>query len=288
MRVCFATSRDAAFAEDDGALDVAATAAGLRAERQAWDDPAVDWSAFNLVLIRTTWNYTARLAEFRDWMVAVSRVTRLENPLAVSSWSCDKRYLRELEAEGVPVIPTSWSDQEDLAGAIAAMPEGSRGFLKPVVGATSEGTLRFVADESGRAAATRHVAAHQVPMMLQPYLSAVERLGEVSVVVLDGVASHAVRKLPVAGDYRVQEDFGAVDQSLPLEDAPVAAALSAIAAASRRCGAAPLVGRVDFLFDERGTPRINELELVEPCLFFRHGPGAADRLVRAVMARAGA
>lgn len=282
MLIALATSRDAAFAQDDAALDAAAARRGLPAVRVVWDDPSVDWARFDAVVIRTTWDYTARLPAFLAWIDQVSRATRLVNAAPVARWSCDKRYLRALEAEGVPVIPTRWSDLESLAPALAALADDDVAFLKPVVGATSEGTLKFRGVD--RDAALQHALRSPVPMMLQPFLTSVATRGELSVIVVAGAPSHAVRKVPVPGDYRVQEDFGAEDLALPLDEAPVAEALAAMAAAARVCGVNPTFGRVDFLVDAAGRPCVNELELVEPCLFFRHDRTSADRLLDAVVA----
>ena len=123
-------------------------------------------------------------------------------------------------------------------------------------------------------------------MLLQPYLSNVETAGEVSVLLIDGAVSHAVRKVPVPGDYRVQDDFGASDAPMrPDDDESDLARRIMAMIADRFGGTMPLYGRVDLLRDAEGAPMVNELELVEPSFFFRHGPEAADRMATALLAR---
>ena len=118
-------------------------------------------------------------------------------------------------------------------------------------------------------------------MMLQPYVEQVERDGEWSAIFIDGDYSHGVRKVPVAGDYRVQDDFGATDMPATFTVDELALARSIVEAVE----ADLLYARVDFLRDEHGDLRLTELELVEPSLFFRHAPEAAERLADGLLRR---
>ena len=120
-------------------------------------------------------------------------------------------------------------------------------------------------------------------MILQPYLSTVETEGEVSLIYFDGCFSHAVRKIPVAGDYRVQDDFGAEDT--PIEATAVMLSLSKRVIAF--FAVPPLYARIDLLFDSETGWVLNEVELIEPSLFFRHAPNAPKRLVGALLKRLG-
>lgn len=271
---------------DDRPLVSALEAEGLDVVVAPWDQLA-PWDA-DAVWIRTTWDYTERLDAFLAWADAIG--PRLLVPPAVVRWNADKRYLRALEQAGVPLAPTRWLDAGQDPGPALAEARWRTAFIKPVVGASSSGTLRFHADADGLARARDHLAALGQPAMLQPYLRNVEEEGEVSVIVVDGRVAHAVRKIPPAGDYRVQDDHGAVDQPLGLFQGEDAFALRVVDALIGLHGAvlrgrAPLVARVDTLRDDRGRLVLNELELIEPSLFFRHGPDTATALARAVAAR---
>jgi glutathione synthase/RimK-type ligase-like ATP-grasp enzyme len=245
-----------------------------------WDDPAVDWAAFALVVVRSAWDYTRRRDDFLGWAEAVARVTRLANPPAVLRWSSDKRYLSDLARAGVPVVPSAFA----APGEPMDWPGGPEIVVKPAVSAGSLDTERYPAGR--RADAQAHVdrlhAAGRVAMA-QPYLAAVERRGETGLVHVGGAFSHAVRKGPllvpglatVAGLF-VEEDIR-----------PASPTASERAVAERALAAAPgdgplLYARVDLVPNEAGAPVVLELELVEPSLFLDHGPGAADRLAGAI------
>ena len=267
---------------DDRPLHEACAELGLDARVLAWDDPSVDWAAFDGVLIRTTWDYTARPAE------GVHATTPIFNDPTVVRWNTRKTYLRELAERGVPVVPTVWLESGDAFDLPAAL-EGlgaERGFLKPVIGASSESTMRFTAPAELSAAEeflTEALATRD--MMIQPYLDTVESEGERSVLFIDGEVTHCVSKHPVKGDYRTQDDYGASDRPFTPDESELAFARHAVEATGFED---LLYARVDYLRDASGSPRLIELELVEPSLFFRHGPGAAMRLARALRDRAAA
>lgn len=284
-------------ADDEGPLRDALATLGATVSTPAWD-AAIDWSRFDAVLLRCTWDYHERADEFLAWCLATSQVTRLVNGPGVVRWNLDKRYLAVLAARGLPIADTIWvapvpggAEGVDAVSAIrAARDRGwTRAMLKPAVGANAWGTLRFdVRDEDAVERAREHLARSEwgrTPFLMQTYLTAVETEGELSVVVIDGAPTHGVRKVPAGGDYRVQEDWGARDMIWDPDPEALDLARRAIEAAREVTGEDLVYGRVDLLRDGAGRLVLNELELVEPALFFRHGPEAATRLARAVMAR---
>lgn len=279
---------------DDDVLSAALKAAGWKVAVPVWDDGSVDWSEFDVCLIRTTWDYQERLPEFLAWTERVSQVCSLLNPSAIVRWNSHKTYLRDLEQQGVAIAPTEFLPQGERSDVreIVLGRGWKRGFLKPAIGATASDTLRFDADSAGLHAAQMHAdqLVDSQTMLLQPYLSSVETEGELSLIFIDGEPSHGVRKVPVNGDYRVQDDFGA--QDMPHEFRPEEMELArhilaqVSAASGVGLGANPLLyARVDFLRDEEGRLMLNELEAIEPSLFFRHGPGAGSQLAAALAKR---
>ncbi len=297
MRLALATRSELPTWEvDDRHLHRALQVRGVAFEQPVWDDPAVDWRRYDAVLIRTTWDYQDKLPAFCAWSERVAAVTRLDNPVPVVLWNTHKHYLRALAAAGVPLAPTVWLDRGvvvDLRSLCAA--RGMReGFLKPCVGATARETLRFPVTVAGLAAAQAHVdrlLPHE-DLMLQPFLANVTVRGEWSAIFVDGEITHCVRKIPVVGDYRVQDDFGARDERYEPTANERMVALHAMAAAeqclslSLSANATPLLyGRADFLWADDGSCVLTELELVEPSLFFRHAPEAADTLAAAWLRR---
>ena len=273
---------------DDRPLWRALQLRGVHVHHPAWDDE-VDWAAYDGVVIRTTWDYWTRGAEFRAWLDRVASHPRLANPADVLRWSLDKRYLRQLQALGVPVADTEWIAPGELPdlGALLAQRGWRRAFLKPAFGASASGTLRFDADARGLESAGDHLRrhGHDVTMLLQPYLEAVETFGELSAIFFGGVFSHGVRKLPLAGDYRVQDDHGGTDAPYTFDEGERHLAARILDKARQALGLREplLYARVDLLRDANGGLVLTELELVEPSLFFRHAPEAADRMADVVV-----
>ena len=260
---------------DDRPFHDALEARGIDARQVVWDDPRVDWRSFDAVLIRTTWDYQEKRDAFVAW--AEQLPVPLYNPAEIVRRNTHKSYLRELEARGVPVIPTEWlasGTRADVA-SLCKRRGWRRAFLKPCVGATARETLRFLAgDPAAQQHADRLLARED--LMLQPYLSRVETDGELSAIFIDGELTHSVRKVPVAGDFRVQDDFGGKDYAIEFPDAALARrTIEAV-------GQELLYARADFLIADEGL-LLTELELVEPSIFFRHGRHAADVLADALL-----
>ncbi|MEX1024769.1 MAG: hypothetical protein WD226_06785 [Planctomycetota bacterium] len=282
-RVALASCRSLLTSErDDRYLQRAFEARGASARVVAWDADE-DWAGYDLVLLRSTWDYVPRREEFCRWCEAVEAVTHLENSAALVRWNTDKRYLAELAVRGLATVPSAFVEGESLD--VPPDWDAARLFLKPVVGAGSNATLRFERDERGLALGRAHLAAHAAegPFLLQPYLERVEARGEVSLIYLGDRWTHAVRKIPVPGDWRVQDDHGASDEPHDLTPRERELARTAL-----QLVGSPLYLRVDLLETAQGEPLVVELELVEPSLFFHHAPAAADVLAAAALARIGA
>jgi glutathione synthase/RimK-type ligase-like ATP-grasp enzyme len=279
---------DLAFAATiDAPLEAALAERGVAVHHPAWRDD-LDWSRFDVTVVRTPWEYPAHRDAFVDWASATGAVTRLWNPAEVLRWNTHKSYLLELEDRGAPVVPTAWlgrGDQVDLAALLASR-SWSRAVVKPAVANGSDG-LRVVAGDDDPVADQAHldrlVAAGDV--MVQPYLDRVERDGETSVVLVDGTVTHVVRKQPVPGEHRIQETFGGRYTRVPLDGAgaePAALARWVVDASGHEF----LYARVDLLRAEDGTWQLAELEVTEPDLYLTVAPDAAAPLADAIIARA--
>ena len=228
---------------------------GADFERPDWEDEGVDWASFDVVVVRTTWTYHRARERFLSWAEGVAAVTALHNSKEVLTWNSEKSYLKDLEVAGVPVAPTEWFERGetvDLAGVMAEHGWTS-GFIKPLVGAVASDThrLRGSSDSVREAGEFLNARLQEQSMMLQPYLSRVETEGEVSVMLIQGEPTHAVRKLAVAGDYRVQDEHGGTDHLIETDPSLVALSKRALSVAPGE--EPPLYARVDFLFDDEGV-----------------------------------
>jgi hypothetical protein len=288
MRLALATCANLpGWEADDHPFHEALRRRGVQFELTVWDDPQVDWSAFDACLIRTTWDYHEKCEAFLAWARARAEHLRFFNPAHVIAWNSHKGYLRELHEAGIPLAPTEWlakGSQVDVMRLIRRL-GWSRGFLKPMVGLCASDTLRFDCDVAGLQSAQEHVDGllPNCGFMLQPYLERVEVDGEISALFFGGRFSHAVQKIPVPGDYRVQDDFGATDKAIALHPEHKALAARTVEAAEAILSCQLLYARVDMMFDDQGALVLTELELVEPSLFFRHSSQGPDMLVDALL-----
>ncbi len=265
---------------DEAPLLAALAAAGVSAELAAWDDPSVDWDAPVPTVIRSTWNYTRRPDAFLAWCERVARAGPLLNPLDVVRANAHKRYLLDLAARGVTVVPTVLVERGAASPSSVDAICDERGFgrivIKPAIGAGSWGARVF--DSSERAAAAAHLVEWNArgDMLVQPYFSSVEGYGERSIIWIDGAITHAIRKSP-----RFAGDAESVSGPLPISEAERALALAAIEPFAPRI----LYGRVDMAPGPDGRPHVMELELIEPSLFFAYSRASLDRYVDALIRR---
>jgi glutathione synthase/RimK-type ligase-like ATP-grasp enzyme len=266
--------------EDAPLLTAALSERGVAAASAVWDDDAVDWRRFDLVVPRSTWDYAERRDAFLAW---ASRLPRVENPVDVLRWNSDKRYLGELAASGVPLVPTSVLAPGDPFAAPAAP-----FVVKPAVSAGARGAAAYAPGDEHRAAA--HVSALHAEgrsALVQPFFEAIHREGETGLVYLGGSYSHAFGKAgilepgrPPTGGLYAPETIDARTAS-PDERAVAEAALAAAPFAASEL----LYARVDVVPGPGGEPVVLELELTEPSLYLAYEPGAAARFADAITAR---
>lgn len=265
---------------DDEMLGEALRRRGCEAESIIWDEDGVAWEDFDLCLVRSTWDYHEKHGEFLAWTRRVEAAATLHNPADLIAWNSDKRYLRQLAKAGVPTVPTLWVERGadiDLESELA-----ERGWqeavVKPVVDLGAKNLRRARADEAQRALAT---VLERQEAMVQPFLPSLESEGELSLIYIDGKFSHAVRKHPAAGDFRVQSIWGGTVTPENPEPQHVEVAQRALA----QLDEPPLYARIDLVTDLAGNPALIELELIEPNLYLHTDPAAADRLASAVLTR---
>jgi glutathione synthase/RimK-type ligase-like ATP-grasp enzyme len=290
------TAIAAAGHDDDLAplLDACASA-GLYARAVAWDDATVSWGGFDAALLRSPWDYTERLVEFLAWCDRLDRQVPLLNPVHVVRWNTDKHYLSDLATLGIPVVATRFVDPDAeplqaLQAFLAAEP-AAEFVVKPAVSAGARDTQRYA--RAQEFAASNHIARlldQGRSVMLQPYLPAVDRDGETALIYFDGRFSHAVgkRALLRADAAATTEPFAAGEiSSRKAAPEELSVGEQTLAAASRllRLSQPLAYARVDLIRGDDGHPRLLELELTEPSLFFAQAPGSADRFAAVLASR---
>lgn len=266
--------------EDDQLLHKALQASGLPVEIAIWDDPMVDWGRYALCVIRSTWDYVPKRAQYVAWAAHVASQTTLWNPAPLIEWNTDKAYLKALEAQGIPIVATEWltrGSQVDMARLLQ-----DKGWnevvIKPVISSSGNDTFKVT---------PQTLAAHQSQiqalladrdMMVQPFIESVKTTGELSLLYFEGEFSHAIAKVPAPAEFRVQEHFGGTNR------------LYKTTPAEREFGAnilkklpwPTLYARVDLMIGSQGELLLSELELTEPSMYLCYEPNAAERFAQAI------
>jgi glutathione synthase/RimK-type ligase-like ATP-grasp enzyme len=280
-KIAFVTSSDLPQMPTSDAL----TKAGL--EKLGFDVESVRWDSddptkgYDALVFRSCWNYHLKPNEFWQWAEALGREAKcVLNPVEMVLWNLDKTYLLQL-AEHVPVVPTQLLCAPTVA-AIASVGK-ERGWpemvIKPTIGNTSYLNQRLLAGEEWAMLEGQSLPA---PLLVQPYLRSIETDGEFALVFFDGLYSHAVVKRAVAGEYRVQEEFGG--SATPVQ--PSVEMLGIAQAAVDFVAQTPTYARVDLVLGAEG-PMVMELEVAEPELYIDRVPGSAATFAAAVRSKIG-
>ena len=265
--------------EEDGLVQKALEKKGFKVGRFDWTGD-FDWSQTKNVIFRTTWDYFQRFNEFTVWLDRVSKVTNIINAKSIIEWNMDKHYLQDLSGKGVNIPPTIFVKKGEKK-TIKDLFEES-GFTKAVLKPTFSGAARhtYLLDKNNL---TEHEAIFSElifaeDMMLQEFQENIVTKGEMSLMVMGGKYTHAVIKKAKEGDFRVQDDFGGSVEIYNPSQEEIEFAEKVFSV----CPEKPIYGRADIFYDNHNKLAIGELELIEPELWFRFNPVAADELADAI------
>jgi len=281
-RICFVTCRRwPEISESDQVAQRALERRGAVVEARAWNVPGADFRTFDAVVLRSNWEYHLDPEGFRAWLDSLERAgSRIWNPPDLVRWNLSKRYLHDLEAAGVPTVPTVILEPgtADRLETVMVKHGWRAVVIKPEIGASAHDT-RLVTDRTV-AAATAALESGEIrrPVMIQPFVEEIQSRGEWSLIFIGSAFTHAVLKRPATGDFRVQPRLGGTVEATPPPDGVLAAARAALAALPR----APLYARIDGVETREGF-QIMEVEVNEPGLFFTYAPDAAERLAEALL-----
>ncbi len=285
-RCAFLTLEDrSGFHIYDHLLFAPLSAQGWSAEEIPWNRQGVAWADYDAVIIRSTWDYQNHLEAFLETLAGIDAATRLLNPLGICRWNCHKSYLRELAGQGVPTVPSLWEPalRPESLHAAAARFGTERLVVKPCVGANADDIFPLsLSDPAGWADAQAVFAAREV--IIQPFISSITSHGEYSLFYFGDQFSHAIRKRPAAGDFRVQEEHGGL--ITPAD--PPREVLDAASLTLAVLGQTLLYARLDFVTLDDGSPALIEMELIEPSLYFEQCDDAASNFVAAFQRMTGA
>ncbi len=266
---------------DDALLAQAFESQGIGTRRVSWTDRSVRWNDFRCAILRTTWDYHNRVEEFSQWLHFVNSQTALCNPFQMIQWNIDKHYLHALAEKGSPVVPTKYLEPGTVCDLARHFDElaVSEAVIKPCISAGARHTYRFSRERCKEIESIIEPLLAREAFMLQPFVPQVLQTGEDTLMVAGGRFTHAVRKRPKAGDFRVQDDYGGTFVAHTPTDLQIQVAEEAMA----RVPWLPMYGRVDMVESSDGTPWIMEVELIEPELWIRSHPDSASLFAQAII-----
>jgi glutathione synthase/RimK-type ligase-like ATP-grasp enzyme len=280
MRIALATYRALPqLSEDDRLAAKELRAQGVMAESAVWDSPLVDWGHYDAVVVRSTWDYHLRRAEFERWLAQLDTAGAVVfNPTSLIRWNIDKHYLGDLASRGVRVAETMFLERgESTLGELVAQLPWADVVIKPTVSASGYETRRITAPTAAAHAEWFSLIHARGDLMIQPFFDEVVAHGEWSLVFFAGQYSHAVRKVAAPGEFKVQHEHGG---TLSAEQ-PRGALVEQAEGVTTLLPEGWLYARIDG-FEREGELIVSEVELIEPSLFLRQHPSAPRRFAAAI------
>lgn len=268
---------------EDGLLKDALANLDLEVERKSWSDPEFDWSSTRYVVFRSTWDYVHRFEEFFNWIKKVSKLTILLNSESLIRWNIDKHYLLDIQKQGVHICETYFAE----AGSQASLQEIHKSHklhdivLKPCISGGARHTYKIKAHEIEHYESIFQDLIAKEAMMIQPFQHNIVNKGEISMMIINGKFTHAVLKIAQKGDFRVQDDFGGTVQQYH----PTIEEINYAEKVVKSCSEMPIYARVDVFLDNQNQLALAELELIEPEMWFRNHPEAANELALGIKER---
>ena len=256
---------------------------GWHTEEVSWRDEACQWDEYDVVVVRSTWDYQQAPQAFLACLNKIeSSTAELDNSLALINWNIDKAYLKDLEEKGVTIVPTLWFEQFDLARIKEAYAQFSSDILiiKPTISANADDTFKLTLEELVSQQNKLANLFSDRHFMVQPFIAEIVDEGEYSLFYFNGHYSHTILKVPKKDDFRVQEEHGGKLFTIEPDQALKDKALVALKALPEL----PLYARLDFVRTAKGFA-VMEIELIEPSLYFNMDPHSPRRFAEALTER---
>jgi glutathione synthase/RimK-type ligase-like ATP-grasp enzyme len=253
---------------------------GWQVDCVPWRSPSHDWSQYHAVYICTPWDYPDDPELFMAVLESIEvSSAHLINPISLVRWSLAKTYLRDLEDRGGAIVPSLWFEHFDAHQVSGWFDHfnADRIIVKPEVGTNSQHQVVLHNPVAPEQLTELQRQYRERPFFVQPFIDSVQGEGEYSLFFFGGEYSHAILKTPAQDDFRSQEEHGAEIRSIAATEEQVAAAEKLLLLVDPQ----PTYVRVDLVRDARDNYLLMELELIEPSLYLRTDPGAADRFASA-------
>lgn len=256
---------------------------GWTVDDVCWRDQSVDYKQYDLVVVRSTWDYQASVDDFMQTLERIEQSSAsLENSLKLMAWNVSKAYLKDLESKGVAILPTIWLDGFDSEAIQDAFGYFNTAeiIIKPLVSANADYTYRLTEEDYLFQQQTIKTELDNRDIMIQAFEKTILDKGEFSLFYFDDEYSHAINKMPANGDFRVQEEHGGQLVSIEPTEGMFLLAQHTLKALPEKA----LYARIDMLQTAKGLAII-EVELIEPSLYFNMDKKSSKRFAKAIAKR---
>ena len=253
---------------------------GIKVCRKDWADQNFDWSSTKYVIFRTTWDYFDRFDEFFSWINQTKAKTNFINSIDIIYWNIDKHYLRELSQKGINITPSLFikKDQRISLKHLLKKTKWMEAVIKPTISGAARHTYRVNINNYKKYENLFQDLIRNECMIFQEFMCNITLKGEISLIMIGGEYTHAVRKIAKKGDFRVQDDHGGKVISYEANSMEIEFAKECIA----KCPFNPIYARVDIIYDNKYELALVELELIEPELWFRNNTKSALLLAKEI------
>jgi len=253
---------------EDKLVQTALEKKGLKVIKKDWADPNFDWTTTKYAIFRTTWDYFERFNEFFSWLEKTKHKTTFINSAEIINWNIDKHYLQDLSQNGINIAPTLFIEKgkKITLKQLFDKTNWTEAVIKPAVSGAARNTYRINPVNCKEKESIFKELIQSECMLFQEFLTNITREGEISLIMIVGKYTHAVKKIAKKGDFRVQDDHGGIVKKYEATSEEIKFAKKCI----ENCPFSPIYARVDIVYDNNNQLSLSELELIEPELWFRN------------------
>jgi len=254
---------------------------GLTVCKKDWADKNFDWTSTKYAIFRTTWDYFERFDEFFIWLENTKNKTTFINSTEIINWNIDKHYLQDLAKKNVNIAPTLFIEkgESNTLSRLLQKTKWKEAVIKPAISGAARHTYRINMKNYKEYEIIFRDLIVKECVLFQEFLMNIETQGEISLIMIGEEYTHAVKKIAKKGDFRVQDDHGGTVEQYTATTSEIEFAKKCI----EKCPYSPIYARVDVVYDNNNKLSLSELELIEPELWFRNYPRAAEKLAEEIL-----
>jgi glutathione synthase/RimK-type ligase-like ATP-grasp enzyme len=245
-----------------------------------WSDKTIDWSNFDYLIFRNTWDYFEKETEFNLWLDQIEQLgIKTLNTIEIIKQNKHKFYLREMEKKGILILPTIFIDKNANLNLAEITPKHwKKAVIKPAFSAGSYLTSVFNVSDIEKTNDEYTTIASEKELLLQEFIPEIQTLGETSFIFFNKKFSHAVNKKPIDGDFRVQSQFGGKYTLIQPSQELIDKAQKVVNTFHDKL----LYARVDGIVIDNEL-HLMEIECIEPDLYFDISEGSLQRFVASII-----